>query len=91
MTKISAPKTKAAADLEQLSAGIQNLLGDRTHGRRDAKWLSDVTGIARSTMYRRLDDATTWKVDEVLAVADAFGTDLIGLYRAGAYRPAKAA
>lgn len=60
--------------------GILSRLSDTSGGRRSLRWLSERSGIAYNTLKRRMKYGR-WMADELFAIADAFGCELIDLYR----------
>ena len=66
-----------------IAAGITALLADETGGKRTLGWLAKRTGIPYSTLKKRRARPGLFTTDQLFALADAFGTDLQGLYAAG--------
>lgn len=60
----------AQAPTERLNANILALLAARGLSKPD---LADAVGIARRTVYRRLDDAESWTYAELVRAAQFIG------------------
>lgn len=67
----------------KLALGIQSLLADNSAGRRDVPWLSERSGIPKSSLRRKLARPETITTADLCALADAFSVDVVDLYTAG--------
>lgn len=75
---------KELREAGKVAAGIRYYLSDTTTGRRSVRWLSEVTGIKRTTLNDKLNN-NPGRINsaELGLIAGAFGVDEIDIYRAG--------
>jgi len=84
MTKNHSTEAPDPGALAKIIGGINAHLSDHTAGRRDVAWLSDRTGIPRTTLYRKLANPQSLTFMDVLRIADAFDVPVADLYEVAA-------
>lgn len=83
MTQNQCPTPRILSSPAKLAAGIQFLLADNSAGRRDVPWLSERSGIPKSSLRRKIARPETITTADLCALADAFSVDVVDLYKAG--------
>lgn len=73
---------KRGADARVITAGIRALLADDRRGRRSIRWLSEQSGISRSSLTRKLATGRFLGY-ELFGIADALEVDVRDIYTAG--------